>query len=44
MACLRIADVNTVQKNRNLIVRSTVDRDVRLYTKATALTDIHARG
>ena len=39
---LWIGDVDTIQENGNLVEGSTVDGDIRLYTKATALTDIHA--
>ena len=43
MPCLEVANVHAIQQNGNLVERSAVDRDVRLYTKASALTDIHAR-
>ena len=44
MSRLRIANVDTVKKNGNLVESAAPDGDVRLYTKATALTDIYARG
>ena len=44
VSCLWIADIDTVKKNSNLVKSASADGDVRLYTKATALTDIHARG
>ena len=42
MSCVGIADVDTVKKDRNLIKDATINGDVRLNTKATTLTDIHA--
>ena len=41
--CLGVANVHAIQQNGNLVERSAVDRDVRLNSKASALTDIHAR-
>ena len=44
MAGLRAADVYAVQQEGYLVERASVDTDVRLDTKASALTDIDARG
>ena len=44
MSCLWIADVDTIQKNSNLVECSASDGNVRLYSKAPALTDIYAGG
>ena len=41
---LRGGQRNAIEQKRNLIKGTAVDADVRLYTKATALTDIDARG
>ena len=42
MARLWIYNGNTVNENSYLIVRSTIDADVRLNTKPSALPDIYA--
>ena len=39
---LWIGDVDAIQENGNLVEGSTIDGDIRLNTKATTLTDIHA--
>ena len=39
---LRIGNVDAIQENGNLVEGSTIDGDIRLNTKATTLTDIHA--
>lgn len=39
---LRIGNVDAIQENGNLVKGSTIDGDIRLNTKATTLTDIHA--
>jgi len=44
MTCLWTGDIDTVKKYRYLIKRTAVDRNIRLNTKTTALTDIHACG
>ena len=42
MTSLRIRNVDAIQENGNLVEGSTIDGDIRLNTKATTLTDIHA--
>ena len=42
MSCLGIADVDAVEQKRDLIKSAAIDADVRLNTKATTLTDVHA--
>ena len=42
MACLWIDNRNAIHKNGYLVVRSTIDADVRLNTKPSALPDIYA--
>ena len=42
MSCLGIADVDAVEQKRDLIKGAAIDADVRLNTKATTLTDVHA--
>ena len=42
VSCLRIADVDAVEQQCDLVESAAVDADVRLDTKATALPDIHA--
>ena len=37
-----IGNVDAIQENGNLVKGSTIDGDIRLNTKATTLTDIHA--
>ena len=44
MPGMRGRNVDTIQQDGNLVKVSSTNRDVRLYTKATALTDIHACG
>ena len=44
VSCLRIGNADTVEQQGNLVKRTAIDRYVRLYTKAAALTDVHAHG
>ena len=44
VARVGIADGYAVNKDGNLVVRTAVDANVRLHTKAAALSDINADG
>ena len=42
MSGMWVGDVHTVEQESHLVKGAAIDADVRLNTKATTLTDVHA--